>query len=159
MTRTSWTQTNCLRRSSAALPSRIKSASVRATSEGRPVLNYNTRLLGRKGVMEVVLVVDPEKLPETLPVFRTLLAGYSLSSGQTYAEYRPGDKVAKYGLAALVVGGGAVAAAKLGLLAPLILILKKAWFLIVGAIAAAATSLKKFLGKIFGHKDESGMQR
>ena len=109
--------------------------------------------------MEVVLIVAPDKLNETLPTFRNLLAGYSFNTGQNYAEYRKGDKVAKYGLAALVVGGGAVAAAKLGLLAPLILILKKAWFLIVGAIAAAATSLKKFLGKFFGHKDESGMQR
>ena len=33
---------------------------VRATSEGRAILNYNTRLLGRKGVMEVVLIVEPE---------------------------------------------------------------------------------------------------
>jgi len=132
---------------------------IRATSEGRPILNYNTRLLGRKGVMEVVLVVDPEKLPETLPVFRTLLAGYSFASGQTYAEYRPGDKVAKYGLAALVLGGAAVGAAKLGLLTPLLLFLKKGWKLVVVALAAVAASLKKFFGKLFGHKDESGMQR
>lgn len=32
---------------------------IRATSEGRQILNYNTRLLGRKGVMEVVLIVEP----------------------------------------------------------------------------------------------------
>jgi len=131
---------------------------IRATSEGRPLLNYNTRLLGRKGVMEVVLVVDPEKLPETLPVFRNLLTGYSFTSGQTYAEYRPGDKVAKYGLAALVLGGAAVGAAKLGLLAPLILFLKKAWKLVVVAIAAFAASLRKLFVKLFGRKDESGMR-
>jgi len=131
---------------------------IRATSEGRPLLNYNTRLLGRKGVMEVVLVVDPEKLPETLPVFRNLLTGYSFTSGQTYAEYRSGDKVAKYGLAALVLGGAAVGAAKLGLLAPLILFLKKAWKLVVVAIAVFAASLKKVFVKLFGRKDESGMR-
>ena len=130
---------------------------IRATSEGRAVLNYNTRLLGRKGVMEVVLIVDPEKLPETLPVFRGLLAGYSFSSGETYAEYRPGDKVAKYGLAALVLGGAAVGAAKLGLLAPLLVFLKKGWKLIVVAFAALAASLKKFFSKLFGRKSESGM--
>ena len=28
-----------------------------------PILNYNTRLLGRKGVMEVVLIVEPDALP------------------------------------------------------------------------------------------------
>ncbi len=128
---------------------------IRATSDGRPLLNYNTRLLGRKGVMEVVLVVDPENLPETLPIFRNLLTGYSFSSGQTYAEYRPGDKVAKYGLAALVLGGAAVGAAKLGLLAPLILFLKKAWKLVVVAIAALAGSLKKLFGRFSGRKSQS----
>ena len=130
---------------------------IRATSEGRPILNYNTRLLGRKGVMEVVLIVEPEKLPDTLPVFRNLLAGYSFTSGQTYAEYRPGDKVAKYGLAALVLGGTAVGAAKLGLLGPLLLFFKKAWKLVVIGIAAVAASFRKLFGKLFGRKDESGM--
>jgi len=130
---------------------------IRASSEGRQFLNYNTRLLGRKGVMEVVLVVDPEKLPETLPAFRNLLTGYSFTSGQTYAEYRPGDKVAKYGLAALVLGGAAVGAAKLGLLTSLLVFLKKGWKLVVVAIAALAASIKKLFAKIFGHKDESGM--
>ena len=35
---------------------------IRATVEGKPILNYNTKLLGRKGVMETVLVVDPDEL-------------------------------------------------------------------------------------------------
>ena len=90
---------------------------IRATSSGRPILNYNTRLLGRKGVMEAVLIIEPDKLPATLPTFQELLAGYSFQSGQNYAEYRSGDKLAKYGLAALIVGGGAVGAAKLGMFA------------------------------------------
>lgn len=116
---------------------------IRATSAGEPILNYNTRLLGRKGVMEVVLIVDPAKLPATLPTFRNLLAGYSFQTTQSYAEYRPGDKVAKYGLAALVVGGGAVAAAKLGLLASLMVFLKKGWKLVVVALAAVAAFVKR----------------
>jgi uncharacterized membrane-anchored protein len=119
---------------------------IRARSAGEDILNYNTRLLGRKGVMEVVLVIDPEKLQETLPAFRQALAGYNFQGGQTYAEYRSGDKVAKYGLAALVVGGAAVGAAKLGLFATLAVLLKKAWKLIVVAIAAIATAVKKFFG-------------
>jgi len=105
----------------------------------------------------VVLILEPEKLPDTLPVLRNLLAGYSFTSGQTYAEYRPGDKVAKYGLAALVLGGTAVGAAKLGLLGPLLLFFKKAWKLVVIGIAAVAASFRKLFGKLFGRKDESGM--
>ena len=133
--------------------------SVRATSDDRPILNYNTRLLGRKGVMEVVLIVEPDKLPATLPVFRNLLTGYSFLTGQNYAEFRPGDKVAKYGLAALVLGGTAVGAAKLGLLGPVLLFFKKAWKLVVVAIAALAASFKKLFGRLFGHKGESGMNQ
>jgi len=129
---------------------------IRAMSAGRPLLNYNTRMLGRKGVMEVVLIVNPDKLPETLPVFRNLLAGYSFSTGQTYAEYRPGDKIAKIGLAALVLGGAAVGAAKLGLFGPLLLFIKKAWKVVVVGVAALAASLKKFVARLFGGKSQTG---
>jgi uncharacterized membrane-anchored protein len=128
---------------------------LRATSEGRQILNYNTRLLGRKGVMEVVLIVSPDKLSETLPQYRNLLATYAFDTGQTYAEYRPGDKVAKYGLAALVLGGAAVGAAKLGLLTWLVVLLKKAWKLVIVAFAAVAAFLKKLFGKLFGAKEEA----
>lgn len=120
---------------------------IRAESEGRPILNYNTRLLGRKGVMEAVLIVEPDQLKETLPEFRAVLAGYSFQSGQSYAEYRPGDKVAKYGLAALVLGGAAVGAAKLGLLAWLAVFFKKAWKLVVVGVAGIATCIRKLFGR------------
>jgi uncharacterized membrane-anchored protein len=125
---------------------------IRGMSEGRAILNYNTRLLGRKGVMEVVLVVEPDSLPATLPTFKDLLAHYSFQTGENYAEYRPGDKIAKYGLAALVLGGAAVGAAKLGLLAWLLPFLKKGWILIVGAIAAVANWFKKQFNRWFGSK-------
>jgi uncharacterized membrane-anchored protein len=130
---------------------------IRATSEGRPILNYNTRLLGRKGVMEVVLIVEPDQLSETLPAFRNLLAGYSFQTGQTYAEYRAGDKIAKYGLGALVVGGAAVGAAKLGLLAWLAILFKKGAKLIIVAFVAVAAFFRKLFARIFGGKNQSGM--
>ena len=128
---------------------------IRGRCDGRDILNYNTRLLGRKGVMEVVLIVDPADLPATLPAFKNLLAAYKFQSGQTYAEYRPGDKVAKYGLAALVVGGAAVGAAKLGLLGPLLLILKKAWKLVIVAFAAVAAFFKKLVGRLTGRRSNT----
>lgn len=121
---------------------------IRGSVEGRPLLNYNTRLLGRKGVMEVVLVVRPEQLAESLPTFRDLLTGYSFQTGETYAEYRQGDKIAKYGLGALVLGGAAVGAAKLGLFAWLAVFLKKGWKLVVVAFAAVASFFRKlFTGR------------
>lgn len=121
---------------------------VRGECEGQQILNYNTRLLGRKGVMGAVLIVEPDKLNEALPSVRELLTGYSFVSGQSYAEYKPGDKVAKYGLGALVVGGAAVGAAKLGLFAWLAVFLKKGFKLVVVALVAVAAFVKKlFTGR------------
>jgi uncharacterized membrane-anchored protein len=113
-------------------------------SEGKAVINWNTRILGRNGVMKVTLVSDPVMLDEILPYQRTLLSGYSYNSGQRYAEYRQGDKVAEYGLSALVVGGATAVAAKTG-------ILKSLWkFLAAGAIAALVA-----LKKIFSRKPKN----
>jgi uncharacterized membrane-anchored protein len=123
---------------------------IRCESEGRPILNYNTRLLGRKGYMSVVLVVEPDALNKTLPEFKGILANHKFVSGESYAEYKPGDKVAKYGLAALILGGAGVGAAKLGLFASLAVLFKKAWKLVVIGVVALAAAFKKFFGRFFG---------
>lgn len=81
-------------------------------SEGVNVVNFNTRLLGRTGVMSATLVADPEILDTSISEFEALLGGFQYNSGSTYAEYQPGDKLATYGLAALVTGGAAAAVAK-----------------------------------------------
>jgi uncharacterized membrane-anchored protein len=125
---------------------------IRGISEDHPILNYNTRLLGRKGYMSAVLIVDPDKFSATMPAYRNLLANYAFQTGQSYAEFRPGDKVAKYGLAALVVGGAAVGAAKLGLFTSLLLVFKKAFKLVIVAVVAIIASIKKFFAKIFGRR-------
>jgi uncharacterized membrane-anchored protein len=128
---------------------------LRAESEGHPLLNYNTRLLGRRGVMEVVLVCGPDKLPETLPAFKELLAGYSYKAGETYAEYKPGDKIAKYGLTALVAGGAVAVAAKTGLLTAILLLFKKAWKVIIIGLVAVASFFKRLL---FGRSEKQTLE-
>jgi uncharacterized membrane-anchored protein len=87
---------------------------IRGESQGGPVINYNTRLLGRSGVMRVTLVADPGEMPTALPQFRTLLTGYTFTKGNRYAEWVQGDKVATVGLTALVTGGAAAVAVKSG---------------------------------------------
>ncbi len=119
---------------------------LRAESEGHNIINYNIRLLGRKGVMEVILVVDPERLNETLPTFKSLLDGYTYKEGERYAEYRSGDKVAKYGLAALVTGAGVAVAAKLGFFGWLLLAFKKLGKLVVVAVVAVGAFIKRLFG-------------
>ena len=87
--------------------------------EGESV-NYSTKILGRHGVMNVTLVCAPEALESSLAELRGALKGFSYVTGESYAEYRKGDKVAEYGLTALIAGGTLAVAAKTGLLGKLI---------------------------------------
>ena len=68
---------------------------------------------------------------------------------------RQGDKIAKYGLAALVVGGAAVGAAKLGLFAWLAVIFKKGFKVIIVAVIAIAAAVKNFFARLFGGRSKS----
>lgn len=118
---------------------------VLAESGGSQVVNYNTRLLGRRGVMEVILVASPDTLQASIADFKGLVPGYAFAPGETYAEYREGDHVAEYGLAALITGGAAAVAAKKGWLAAIGLFLAKMWKLIlVGLVAVGAVARKLF---------------
>ena len=112
----------------------------RAESEGYPVINHNTRLLGRGGVMEVTLVTDPETLAETLPKFKTMLQGFGFKEGHRYAEFRSGDKTAAYGLTGLIVAGGAAAAVKTG-------IFKWLWKVLVAAGVGLSAAVKKIFSR------------
>ncbi len=117
---------------------------IQGESEGHPVINYNTRLLGRYGVMRVTLVGSPDEMPTALPQFQTLLSGYSFAKGKRYAEWTQGDKVAAVGLTALVTGGAAAVAAKTGLL-------KSLWKILAVAGIGALAFAKKLFGR--GNKD------
>jgi uncharacterized membrane-anchored protein len=111
------------------------------TPGGDSTVNHSVRLLGRRGVMEVDLVIGPDGLTAAVPQFDAMLAGYSFNSGSRYSEWQQGDKIAEYGLTALVAGGAGAALAKSGLLG-------KLWKVILAAVAAAAAGLKRF----FGHR-------
>src|SRR3989454_6250308 len=93
------------------------------------------------------LVTTPEQLAALVPTFNTMIGGYTYSSGFKYAEWRSGDKVAAYGLTALVAGGAGVALAKSGLLV-------KMWKLIVVGIAAALAAIKRMWAKLTGKRSE-----
>ena len=85
-----------------------------ADSGDEQVVNYNTRLLGRYGYMSIVLVTDPETLDSMRPTLTQIIDDFSYKEGKTYAEFVQGDKIAKYGLLALVAGGAGATAAKFG---------------------------------------------
>ena len=108
------------------------------------VINYNTRLLGRRGVMEVVVATDPELLTTSIANFKSLVPGYQFSTGEKYAEFKEGDHIAEYGLAALITGGAAAVAAKKGWLAAIGVFLLKMWKLLVVGVVAVGAGFRKF---------------
>lgn len=114
------------------------------TDSNEYVVNYTSRILGRTGVMSAILVSDPQSLAKDTVEFKHLLRGFNYAGGEKYAEFKPGDKVAEYGLAALIVGGAAAAAAKSGLLKSLG---KFLWIIIIGAGAGAWGLIKSLLGR------------
>lgn len=111
---------------------------------GGKLINYNTRLLGRRGVMEVVLVTDPQTLDASIANFKELVPGYEFSAGEKYAEFKEGDRVAEYGLAALITGGAAAVAAKKGWLAAIGVFLVKMWKLLLVGVLAVGAGVRKF---------------
>jgi len=113
---------------------------VKAISEGTPVVNHNTRMLGRGGVMEVTLVTEPSALAATLPKFKTMLAGFEFKQGHRYAEFRAGDKTAAYGLTGLIVGGGTAALVKTGAF-------KWIWKALVAGFLAVSAFVKKLFSR------------
>lgn len=109
------------------------------SSTGGEVVNYNVRVLGRKGMMEVALIASPDELTAELPRLREILKNFAFTESENYAAFTQGDKIAEYGLAGVVGGGALVVAAKSGLLA-------KFWKLILVGIAAVGGGLKKLFG-------------
>lgn len=109
-------------------------ATLARSASGGESVNWSVRVLGREGVMNIDLVLGPETLDAALPAFEKVIDSFQYVDGQRYAQFTAGDKIAEYGLAALVVGGGAAIAAKTGLLGKLM----KPILLGLAAIAAFA---------------------
>lgn len=106
-------------------------------------VNYNTRILARRGVLPANLVVDPDKLKAVVPTYEKLLKGVTFKQGESYAEMKAGDKIAEYGLIGLIAGGAGAVALKTGFLTKF---LKP----ILLGIAAAAAAVWRGIKSIFG---------
>ena len=107
-------------------------------------LNYDIRVLGRKGVLELDAVAGIDQFDMIKTQMPKVLAFTNFDQGNRYIDFNPStDKVAAYGLTALVAGG---IAAKFGLFAKLgLLLLGAKKFLVIGLAAVAA-----FFRKLFG---------
>lgn len=110
-------------------------------------INYNTLALGREGFISMNLVTDLKSVESQKPMAKMLLSALMFNQGKRYADFEANtDKVAEYGLAALVAG---VAAKKLGLFAMLAVFVAK-FAKVIGI--AAVVGLGTIKEKIFGRK-------
>ncbi len=108
-------------------------------------LNYNIRVLGRKGFLNLNAIGDITVLPKFNNDVQKILNSVSFNEGNRYADFSPGiDKVAAYGIGGLIAGK---VLAKAGLFA-LVLKFGKVIALAIAGLFAA------FKNKIFGKKEE-----
>jgi uncharacterized membrane-anchored protein len=110
-------------------------------------VNFFTKILGRQGHTTIVMVTSPGQLNTSEAALNNVLAEYRFNPGHTYADFRPGDKVAEYGLAALVLGGAAAVATKKGFWAVLAGFFAAAWKFVAAGVIALGAWLKKFFSK------------
>jgi len=107
-------------------------------------LNYNIRILGRRGVLVLNAVGTMEQLASIEKAAPSILATVNFQDGHRYADFdSKTDKVATYGLAALVAGGLLAKGGFFKLLIAGALAAKK--FVIIGVVALVA-AIKKFFG-------------
>ncbi len=119
---------------------------IKFADSGHNTLNYNIRMLGRRGVLVLNAVAPMSRLQDIEAATPKILSMVDFKAGQTYADYKPGsDKVAAYGIAALVAGG---IAAKMGLFKGLLIALVAAKkFIVIGVVAAFGFIKRLFSGK------------
>jgi uncharacterized membrane-anchored protein len=108
-------------------------------------INYNTYALGREGYFSLDLITGSDTVATDKQVATELLAALNYVPGKRYEDFNEStDKVAAYGLAALV---GVVAAKKLGLIALVGAFMVKAWKLVAIAIAVGAAGIRRLFSK------------
>jgi uncharacterized membrane-anchored protein len=106
-------------------------------SEG-PTLNYDVRILGRKGVLSLNAVAGVDQLAVVQAQIPAVVKGTDFAQGQRYADFNPDlDEVAAYSLGGLVAGK---VLAKVGAFA----LLAKFWKVLLGLLAAGFTALRRF---------------
>jgi len=108
-------------------------------------LNYNLRVLGRKGLFMLNAVATMKQLPEVKSSLNDVINSVKFDNGSKYADFDPDvDEVAAWTIGGLVAGK---ILAKIGFFA----VLLKFWKLIALGVVAAAGGVWKFIS---GRKKE-----
>jgi uncharacterized membrane-anchored protein len=111
--------------------------------EAKHTLNYDVRVLGRKGVLKMNFVAGMDQLAEIKGVIPTVMSIPEFATGSRYEDYVPGtDKLAAYGIGGLIAGK---VLAKAGFFALALAFLKKGWFLIFIVLAGLVEARRQGL--------------
>jgi len=120
-------------------------------------LNYNIRVLGRRGVLVLNAIAGMKQLPEITEKMQKVITFVDFNEGHRYAEFKPGvDRIAAYGIAGLIAG---TVAAKTGLFKYLIGILIAAKKAVVAGVIAIGAFFKKLFGRKTERQQDSGVKR
>src|SRR2546428_234393 len=104
------------------------------TDDSAHTLNYNIRVLGRRGVLVLNAVASMDRLASVKRDMAKVMGFVEFNGGHRYADFIPGtDKVAEYGIAALIAGGLAAKAGLFKVLLGALIALKK--FIALGLVA------------------------
>lgn len=119
-------------------------------AEGDVNINYRTLALGREGYVAMNLVTSQRNVARDKVKVHLLLSKLSFTDGKRYGDFNAStDKIAEYGLAALI---GGVVVKKLGLIALIgAFLVKGVKFLVVIGVGALA-----LLRRRFGRKKDNG---
>jgi uncharacterized membrane-anchored protein len=111
-------------------------------SEGENTLNYDLRILGRKGVYILSAVAAMNQLPEVKTNIDNVISSIDFNEGERYADFDSStDNVAAWTIGGLVAGK---VLAKVGFFA---ILAKFGKFILIGLIAVGAGIKKFFFGK------------
>jgi uncharacterized membrane-anchored protein len=124
----------------------LKAVDRGAAADEPSTVNYNTYALGKDGYFEIDLMTTDKTIEIDKSAAYRVVDAVDYNAGKKYSDFKPGtDRIAEYGLAALVAG---VAAKKLGFLALAgVFVLKFIKIIGVGVVVAGAAIKKLFFGR------------
>lgn len=106
-------------------------------------LNYEVRVLGRTGVLDLNIIASMDQLPMLNQRISEILGTVAFNPGNRYEEFdASSDHVAEYGIAGLIAGG---VLAKAGFFKVLLVALAAGWKFVLAGLVIVGAVITKFL--------------
>jgi uncharacterized membrane-anchored protein len=126
--------------------------SIRFDNEPKLTLNYDVRILGREGFVNIKIVDSIEHLDKINLQMPALLSMVNFTKNNRYADYNKStDHTAAYGLAGLIAGG---VLAKVGFFKGLLALAAAFWKVIAVFVLGLFATIGNFLKRLVGRKSD-----